>query len=92
MGSGMSNAPLPPPTVVDPAVSIARLHGLACFHCGAVSRPLRAAGTVVVRGGTSVWPVVTCGCLQDQRRVSGRKKSPATAHRPRGMADCKEPT
>jgi hypothetical protein len=50
------------PTVIDEQVSIVRLHGEACFHCGAVHKALRAAGHVVVRGGTRVWRVVTCGC------------------------------
>lgn len=43
-------------------VSIARLHGEACWHCGAVHTALEAAGTVatVVEGGHRLWPVVTC--------------------------------
>lgn len=50
------------PTVIDGWVSIVRLHGEACFHCGAVNKPLRAAGRVVVRGRTRVWSIATCGC------------------------------
>lgn len=49
-------------TVLDGPVSIVRLHGEACFDCGAVDKTLRAAGHVVVRGGTRVWQIVTCGC------------------------------
>lgn len=43
-------------------MSIARLHGEACFHCGAVGKTLHAAGHITLVGGTRVWPVVTCGC------------------------------
>ncbi|MEU5322263.1 hypothetical protein AB0G67_36765 [Streptomyces sp. NPDC021056] len=50
------------PTVIDGQVSIARLHGEACFDCGAVAKALRAAGHITLRGSTRVWPVVTCGC------------------------------
>jgi hypothetical protein len=50
------------PTVVDGHVSIVRLHGEACFHCGAVNKALCTAGHVVVRGDTRVWQIVTCGC------------------------------
>lgn len=54
---------LPPvPTVIDSRVSIVRLHGEACFNCGAVSKTLRAAGHVTVRGSIRAWPIVTCGC------------------------------
>nr|WP_162934551.1 hypothetical protein [Streptomyces scabiei] len=50
------------PTVIDSRVSIVRLHGEACFDCGAVGKDLRAAGAVVVRGTSRVWQIVTCGC------------------------------
>lgn len=50
------------PTVIDGSVSIVRLHGEACFDCGAVGKDLRAAGAVVLRGSTRVWQIVTCGC------------------------------
>jgi hypothetical protein len=50
------------PTVVDERVSLVRLHGEACFHCGTVNKTLRTAGHVVVRGSTRVWKIVTCGC------------------------------
>jgi hypothetical protein len=43
-------------------VSIARLHGEACWHCGAVTRSLAAAGEIVLADGPDrEWPVVTCG-------------------------------
>jgi hypothetical protein len=57
--------PLTPP-VVDGRMSIVRLHGEACFYCGAVNKTLRTAGHVVVRGDTRVWQVVTCGCRSDR--------------------------
>ncbi|MEW2250375.1 hypothetical protein AB0907_23900 [Streptomyces sp. NPDC006975] len=50
------------PTVIDGRVSIARLHGEACFDCGAVNKTLRAAGHVVLRDSSRVWQIVTCGC------------------------------
>ncbi len=62
MGPAMSEALALPPTAIDRPVSIARLHGEACFHCGAVSKTLHAAGHITLAGGTRVWPVVTCGC------------------------------
>lgn len=61
-GMGMRNALPLEPTVIDGPVSIVRLHGEACFHCGAVRKALCAAGHVVVRGSTRVWRIVTCGC------------------------------
>ncbi|AUH40475.1 hypothetical protein [Streptomyces sp. CMB-StM0423] len=57
--------------VVHCDVSIVRLHGEACFHCGSVRRPLRPAGSVTVPtpgGGTKAWRVVTCGCYQPAGR------------------------
>jgi len=54
---------LPPkPTLITGSVSIARLHGEACFHCGAVHGPLYAGGHVTLPGKDCVWPIVTCGC------------------------------
>jgi len=58
----MNDAIPPAPTMIEGGVSIARLHGEACFDCGAVTKTLRAAGHVVVRGGARVWQIVTCGC------------------------------
>lgn len=62
MGTGMPNALPLTPTVIDGRVSIARLHGEACFDCGAVNKTLRATGHVMLRGSTRVWEIVTCGC------------------------------
>lgn len=50
MGAGMPDAPPLTPQVVQSDVSVIRLHGMACFDCGAVNRRLRAAGQVVLRG------------------------------------------
>lgn len=47
---------------VDGPVSIARLHGRACWYCGAVARKLAAVGRVQLTAGTRVWTVVSCGC------------------------------
>jgi hypothetical protein len=83
----MPDAPLPPPMVIDRDVSIARLHGLACFHCGSVAGPLRAAGRVVVRGATRVWPIVTCGCRRGQREIPAEGSPRRPRDRSRGVAD-----
>lgn len=50
------------PTLVAGQVSIARLHGEACFHCGAVSSTLTPAGDIIHIGSDQVWPIVSCGC------------------------------
>lgn len=50
------------PTVITRRVSIVRLHGEACFDCGAVHKTLHSAGHVVLSGGTRVWEIFTCGC------------------------------
>lgn len=49
-------------TPAPPDISIARLHGEACYTCGAVNTGLQPAGQVstVVDGGLRVWPIVTC--------------------------------
>ncbi|MGP4092908.1 hypothetical protein [Nonomuraea sp. KM90] len=52
-----SAAPAAPIEVRD-SVSIARLHGLACIDCGAVTKCLQSAGFVMHRG--RLWPVVAC--------------------------------
>ncbi|POX47713.1 hypothetical protein C3489_28955 [Streptomyces sp. Ru71] len=61
MGDAVPDTQLAP-TVIDGRLSIARLHGEACFDCGAVNKTLRAAGHVVLRGSDRVWQIVTCGC------------------------------
>lgn len=47
---------------VGEQVSIARLHGEACYTCGAVHAQLVPAGTVTtpVDGGLREWPIVAC--------------------------------
>jgi hypothetical protein len=62
MGTAMSDKQVAAPATVDGPVSIARLHGMACFHCGAVTKTMYADGHIILIGGTTVWPVVTCGC------------------------------
>lgn len=47
---------------VDGPVSIARLHGRACWYCGAVARELSAVGRVRLAARARVWTVVSCGC------------------------------
>ena len=58
----MSEVPSLQPTPIQGPVSIARLHGEACFHCGAVTKTLHADGHITLVGQDRVWPVVTCGC------------------------------
>lgn len=62
MGTGMSDMSTAPPVRVDGPVSIARLHGRACWDCGAVAKDLAPAGTVQVAGSDRVWAVASCGC------------------------------
>lgn len=47
-------------------VSIARLHGLACWDCGTVSRALVDSGTVHDETGKA-WTKKTCGCTGASR-------------------------
>lgn len=46
----------------DQEISIVRLHGEACFWCGAALGRMFTVGTVTtpVPGGVRVWPVVAC--------------------------------
>jgi len=43
-------------------ISIVRLHGEACYWCGAALGALFPAGTVETPapGGVQVWPIVAC--------------------------------
>lgn len=50
------------PVRISGPVSIARLHGRACFDCGAVAKDLTPAGSVRLPGSKRAWPIVTCGC------------------------------
>ncbi|WP_406337393.1 hypothetical protein [Streptomyces sp. NBC_00649] len=47
-------------TVSVDKVSIARLHGFACWDCGAVTRRLEPCETVSVAGTGRVWTVFRC--------------------------------
>lgn len=53
------------------AVSIARLHGRACWYCGAVSRHLAPAGRAQ-RGTGRIWNIVSCGCHKLTAQQAGR--------------------
>jgi hypothetical protein len=58
----MSALPVIEQLPVD-AISIVRLHGLACITCGTASGPLLDAGHIGTRdseGGVLSWRVVTC--------------------------------
>lgn len=53
----------PPPSMAPEDISPVRLHGHACYHCGAVDTPLDPDGEVRTRAGEGVarvWPIVTC--------------------------------
>ncbi|MFF3497365.1 hypothetical protein ACFYWS_39240 [Streptomyces sp. NPDC002795] len=59
MSSMMEEAALP--SVEE--VSIARLHGLACWECGAVTKTLEPSHEVRQHGTNLVWTVSLCaGC------------------------------
>lgn len=75
-GTEMPNTP--PPTAPDDSISIARLHGEACFFCGAVNTPLHPAGNVTtpVDGGTRIWPIVACPQDTDRAAHHARTANP----------------
>lgn len=50
------------PILIEDSVSIARLHGEACFECGAVAKELHVAGHGTLRGSARGWQIMTCGC------------------------------
>ena len=52
------------PASVGEQPSFARLHGLACWHCGAVATDLQVAGEVTLDDETRAWPVVACPAHQ----------------------------
>ncbi|WP_128431532.1 hypothetical protein [Streptomyces cyaneus] len=58
----MSDTSTSSPVRVDGPVSIARLHGRACWGCGAVAKDLTPAGTVRLGEDGREWAIVTCGC------------------------------
>lgn len=63
IGPMMATRTAPPPAPPAPdTVSAARLHGEACWHCGAVHTAFTVIGKVStpVPGGHRVWPVVGC--------------------------------
>lgn len=67
----MDATPSPPGAVpVSADVSIARLHGEACWHCGAVHTRLQPVGEVAttVPGGLRIWTVVGCPAHREPPR------------------------
>ncbi|MEV7466088.1 hypothetical protein AB0O20_06185 [Streptomyces kronopolitis] len=61
-----------PPDVpfADPEVSIVRLHGEACYWCGAVHSALTPAGSVATPAGecgVRIWFIVACPQHRDRR-------------------------
>lgn len=69
--------PGPAPIPVQDTISIARLHGLACIDCGAVTRQLSPAGHVLHR--QRLWPIVACGIhIARYKPPLGQATSPPT--------------
>lgn len=71
----MGKTAITPPLVDSSSVSIARLHGEACWHCGAVAdlRPLGEVSTEI-EGGTRTWPIVACPDHHKRPPVPGRRE------------------
>lgn len=61
----MSAAPSSPTEASEP--NFARLHGEACWFCGAVNGPLTPAGEVTLNGDAQVWQVAACQTHQGRR-------------------------
>lgn len=69
-GDQVKAASAPPAHPAPPDVSIVRLHGEACWWCGAALGDLHAAGTVTTplqEGGVRQWFIVACDAHQDRR-------------------------
>ncbi|MFF0428527.1 hypothetical protein ACFYUJ_29555 [Streptomyces sp. NPDC004520] len=75
------------PMFVDRRVSIARLHGQACWHCGAVTRSLVPAGTIVHGDSVTEWPIVSCGCAPMQAQHAEAPRTRHCTYCPRPGAD-----
>jgi hypothetical protein len=58
---------------IQGSVSIARLHGRACWYCGAVSRALHPAGRAQLGTGR-VWNIVSCECHKAATQDAGRAR------------------
>lgn len=67
MGTEMHRTQPPTLTLVG-RVSIARLHGRACFDCGAVQRKLTPVARVRLPDSARVWTIVACGCRTEVPR------------------------
>lgn len=76
------------PVLVEGHVSLARLHGRACWHCGAVTRTLVPAGTIIRAGSARQWPIVTCGCRPAPTPPERVSASRACTYCPHPGADC----
>lgn len=61
-----------PLVTVQGHVSIARLHGRACWYCGAVSRALCPAGRARREAGR-LWNIVSCGCHKAPMLTAARE-------------------
>ncbi|MEV6013885.1 hypothetical protein AB0M29_45095, partial [Streptomyces sp. NPDC051976] len=93
MGSAMSvGVPTTPPPGTGPDASIARLHGEACWWCGAVNPSLRPIGevTTAVEGGRRVWTVVGCKAHQD-RELTGADPASQAMRSPQLPSNNRQP-
>jgi hypothetical protein len=83
----------PPPGVAQAGVDVspARLHGEACWICGAVTKGLATAGSVYTTadGEIRIWPVVACQPHQD-RTIEGSPAADQWPAAPVPVADCDE--
>ncbi|MFG3136163.1 hypothetical protein ACGFZA_08055 [Streptomyces sp. NPDC048211] len=61
------SAPLSSPAEANDQPNFARLHGEACWFCGAVNGPLTPAGEVTLDGDAQVWQVAACQAHQGRR-------------------------
>lgn len=79
------------PVLVEGRVSIARLHGKACWHCGAVTRCFVPAGFVVLQGQTRQWQIVSCGCAPAAAQGADRAHSAEfTLPNPASLSDAQQ--
>lgn len=69
MGTGMNRTAPPPSDLSNERISLVRLHGEACFYCGAANSRLHPAGSITmpVRDGAREWPIVACGRHREVR-------------------------
>jgi hypothetical protein len=79
----VSEPPLSAQIAVRDAISIARLHGMACIDCGAVTDDLEVAGQIELHERS--WRVVACGhhIIRHKTRP-GRAPTPSAQARDQG--------